>query len=834
MNPNDIQSIEVLKDASASAIYGSRGGNGVVIITTKKGTNHEGKNVELNVSTGIQQVSHRPQVMNTREYAQWFIDGRNNAWIQKDPVNNKATDPNDVRGSAYVIPEIMYHPDSLPDTDWGDLIFRNAPISSYELNFSNNNGKDHSLIGGSYVKQKGIVVETDYQKFNLHADFSSQVTKRLRLGGNIRASYYSTKKIEDGKYGPVELSLLVPPIYPVYNPDGTYGSPENTKLIQGDDPSPLEGAYSIDWVEKGYRTIGRLHAELEIIPGLTNTFSIGGVLRGYEENQYRPSYLSVDSDPAPNQANARYNSSKDLNWLIENMLNYQKDFGTKHSLHALLGFTSQKDNYESAYMYATNFPNDQIHTLNGGQVTDGNTVKSEHSLVSYLARVNYNYADKYLLTATIRTDGSSRFGQDNKWGTFPSASLGWRMSEENFMKSIHFINNQKVRVSYGITGNNNIPNYGAIGLLGTTYYVTGTGAGSLQNAVYPRTIPNPDLGWEKTGQFDVGMDLGMFANRVYLEVDYYNSITKDLLLNVPVPRITGYGSQYKNIGRVKNRGWEFLLSTRNLVGRFKWTSDLNISFNKNTVLALGPNNKPIYSSAPNANNSFITEVGQPISNIYGYVFDGVYTTEDQLKNHAHLSTDKLGDPVVRDVNNDGEINSDDRTILGNNQPDFIAGFNNKLNYKNFDLSVFLNATYGMEVLTLSSRFTKFYHGDRNARKEAVNRYRSPEQPGDGEYFIANASYKGLQGQPSSYWVQDASFVRIKNVSLGYNFNTALLRKLPVKSMRAYFSITNLYTFTSYWGFDPDVSTTGTGLSKGGDYSGYPLARTFLLGLNVNF
>ncbi len=835
LNPTDIESIEVLKDASASAIYGSRGGNGVVLITTKRGNESEGSRVELSINTGIQEVANRPEMMNSSEYAEWFIDGHNNAWIQADPVNNKITDPNSVRQeSYYIIPDEMNTPEVLPDTDWGSLIFRKALTQNYQLNVSNNSDKGYYNIGGSYVNQEGIVIETDFEKFNLHSNFVANVSDRVKVGLNLDGTFTKSNLIEEGKYGPVELSLVVPPVYPAYNPDGTYGSPVSSTWFKGDDPSPLEGAKEIDWKEQGYRTFGKLFAEFKILEGLKYNISVGGILSGRTEDQYRPSYIGRDSNPPPNQADARQWSSSSFNWLVENMLNYEKDFEGRHNLKALVGYTVQKNRDDNSYMYATNFPNDAIHTINAGQVTDGYTNISEHSLISYIARVNYSLFDKYLLTATVRADGSSRFGANNKWGTFPSASLGWRLSDEEFMKSINFVSQTKLRVSYGLTGNYNIPNYGSIGLLDNAYYVFGSGSGSLNGVVYPSTIPNPDLSWEKTKMFNIGLDAGLFENRIYFEIDYYNSITKDLLLDVPVPRITGFGSQLQNIGKVQNRGLEFTLTTRNLVGDFGWTTDFNISRNVNEVLALGPEDKPIFASAPNASNSFITEVGSPISNLYGYIFDGVYLTQNQIDTQPHLPSDVPGDPIIRDVNGDGEITSDDRAVLGNNQPDFILGLNNKFTYKNFDLSVLINGSYGAEVLRLSSRFTDFYHGDRNGNKEAVNRWRSPEQPGGGEYFRANRLYNGRQKEPSTYWVENGSFTRIRNVILGYTFNNSVLEKLKLGSARLYFSVTNLMTFTDYWGFDPEASTTGTDLSKGGDYSAYPLSRTYMFGVKVGF
>ena len=837
LNPNDIQSIEILKDASASAIYGSRGGNGVVLITTKNGKGRQGTNIELNIHTGIQQVANRPEMLDTYEYCQWFIDAHNNAWVQADPIKNKITDPSSVRGGNknYVIPDEFYHPESLPNTNWGDVIFRNAITQNYQLNVSNNNEKGYSLIGGSYVNQQGTVIGTDYQKFNLHSNFYSKVSDKISIGGNIDATYSFSNLVEDGKYGPVELSLVAMPIYPVYNEDGSYGNSFNSNIYNANaDPSPLETAIGYDWNEKQFRTFAKLYSEFKITPNLVYNISLGGVINNNREFKYRPSWMSTDSTPAPTQAygNARANYS--VNWLIENTMTYDKIIREIHHVNALLGYTVQKNDYEDSYIHAINYPNDVIHTLNAGQVTDGYTTISKHSLISYIARLNYSYKDKYFFTGTARRDGSSRFGINRKWGVFPSGSFGWRISEEEFMKKLSFISNLKLRLSYGHTGNYSIPNYGSIGLLDNGYYVFGDGNGATVNAVSPSTMSNPDLSWEKTQQFNLGMDLGLFKNRIYLEADYYHSTTKDLLLNVPVPRITGYGKQLQNIGKVRNRGLELMVSSRNTIHSFKWSTDFNISFNRNIVLALGPDNRPIYASAPNASNAFVTEVGKPMSNMYGYIFDGVYMTQEEIDNHAHLPSDVIGDPIIRDVNLDGIISSDDRTVIGNNQPDFIGGLTNNFSYKGFDLKILLTGLYGNEVFRLSSRFTKFYHGDRNSQTDVINRWRSPEQPGDGKIFRANTLYRGLQKEPSSYWIEDGSYLRIKEFNLGYNINSERLSGFGIKEARLFFTISNLYTFTNYWGFDPEVSTQGTGLTKGGDYSGYPVPRTFLLGFNINF
>ena len=830
ISPNDITSIQVLKDASATAIYGSRGGNGVVIVTTKTG--QIGKpQVAFNTYVGLQQVARQVDMMNSGEYVQWFIDGHNNAWVQE---GGNINDPNEARPSLnYQIPEEYRTPKNLPNTTWQDEIFRTAPMHSYQLSVSGGNENIRYMISGNYVKQQGIVLNTDYDRFNLRSNVSSQVTDHLEIGLNVDASTDKANLVENGKYGPVQLSLVVPPTFPVYNADGSFSSPLNSpySLHQGDDPNPVEIATQIDNTEKKYRTLGQVFGKYEFIDGLTFKVSLGGLLTESRAKYYRPSYVNRDSNKVPNQIEAESATTHQTNWLLENTLTYDKVFDGIHAVNAVIGYTQQRDSYEDNYLFATNFPYEGVRTLNNGQVTEGSSTESEYALVSYLARVNYAFADKYLFTGTIRADGSSRFGSENKWGVFPSFSLGWRVSEEDFISQSSIISDLKLRTSYGFTGNNAIPNYGSQGLLGVEQYALGS---RLVNAVYPSTLSNPNLGWEMTRQLDLGVELGLLANRIYIEADYYYRSTKDLLLSVPVPQITGYAVQLQNIGKVQNQGVEFSATTRNLVNSFKWSTNFNISVNRNKVLALGPDDNPIYASAPNVTNGFKTEVGQPVANFYGYVFDGVYTTEAEIEAHAHLPTDVPGDPIIRDVNGDGVLNADDRTIIGNNQPDFTYGLTNDFSYRNFDLRFQLTGSQGGEVFSMSSRFTKYFHGERNARADAVNRWRSPEQPGDGEYFRANRNYLGLQKEPSSYWIQDASFLRIRNVTLGYNLPSTILESSFIESSRFYFSVQNLYTFTDYFGFDPEVSTSGDGLTRGGDYTGYPTARTFTLGVNLGF
>jgi hypothetical protein len=398
------------------------------------------------------------------------------------------------------------------------------------------------------------------------------------------------------------------------------------------------------------------------------------------------------------------------------------------------------------------------------------------------------------------------------------------------MQNIKQISDLKIRAGYGITGNNRIGNYSAIGLLSTGYYPTGD---ALRNTVNPNTMQNSLLGWEKTREYNIGLELGLFNNRIRLETDFYDSQSMDLLLDVPVPRITGYATQMQNVGKVQNRGMEYTLSTKNLIDKFKWSTDFNISFNKNKVLEVGPDGRPIYGSAANASNAFITMPGYPIASFWGYVYEGVYMTQEELDGHPHLAADKIGDGKYKDVDDNKIMNSNDKAVLGNNQPIFIAGLNNSFSYKNFSFDFQFTSSYGAHTFSFWKRMCGIYHGDRNAIVEQVNRWRSPEEPGDGIHFRATRNPTGWQRDPSSAWVQDASYLRLRNVTFAYDIDKKIIQKIGISGLRLYCTGSNLYTWTKYVGYDPENSSE-SGLARGGDYIGYPSARTFIVGANITF
>jgi TonB-dependent starch-binding outer membrane protein SusC len=840
VNASDIESIQVLKDASSTAIYGSRGSNGVIIVTTKKGSLGT-PSVSYNTYFGVQQVAKKIDMMNSKEYLEFFKDGHNQAWLDRapmagDPVHtisdNTAMRQKYSNSSFYIIPDIFNDPKNFGDVNWQDQIFRNARMERHEMSVMGGVEKTRYSVSGSYTNQDGIEIKSDYKRYNLRSSLTSNISKKLEVGFNISGYYSDNNSLDDGKDSPLSYSIYLPPVYPVMNADGTYGSQvRNPEIWAGDVSSPLGIAENVTNYTNKNGIIASAYAEYNIFEGLKYKLSLNGSMDNRRFKFFRPSFVDTDGSRAPKTADARNETWLDKDWLIEHTLNYNKTVSEKHSFGILAGYTVQKSSGEYARVNAQNFPNDVVHTVNAGQVVGGSNTEYMNSLISYLGRVNYSYDNKYLLTANIRTDGSSKFGANNKWGTFPSLSVGWRIDRENFMKGIEQISDLKLRASWGLVGNNRIGNYDAIARTGTSYYVLNNG---LVNAVNPNSMPNPDLGWEKTRQWNLGFDLGILDDRIRLEGDFYNSRSVDLLLNVPVPTLTGYLTQLQNIGQIENKGMEFLLKTRNFIGDFKWSTDFNISFNKNKVLALGPDKRPIYAGAPNAGNTFITTIGKPVATFYGYLYDGVFKNQSELKASPHLANDFPGDPRYVDVNKDGVINADDKTYLGSNQPKYIFGMNNDFSCKRFDLNLQMTGSYGAKLFSFFNRMVGIYHGDRNGLDKLNNRWRSETDPGDGTILRANRDPKGLQKEPSSYWVQDGSYLRIRNVSLGYTFDNKLAQKFKMKSLRAYVTGQNLYTFTKYMGYDPETSSEGSGLSRGGDYLGYPSARTFILGLNVSF
>jgi TonB-linked SusC/RagA family outer membrane protein len=855
VNPQDIQSVEVLKDASSAAIYGSRGANGVIIVTTKLGK--PGKaTVNASYEYGLQDVNRPVELMDAQQFVQYYVDAHNNAWVASGP-GRSVSDPNSVRGRQYQIPvDFLTNPQQFgKGTDWQDVMFRTAPSHNAQLSVSGGTEKTQYLFSGGYLDQQAVLDQNYYKRLSVRSNIRHQVSDKVSIGLNLSfAGIYDRTDGTLGKSDVVSLGLQSDPIFPVYNENGNLGfkDPNSTwyRFAQYSDLQlwhPYSLTREIDKQNKSFNTLGTAFLEYNIINGLKFRTSASGNLYNTRYNSYRNKNQKYGYSSAL-EAEGSVNSSFMLNGLTENTLTYDKQFD-QHGLTVLLGYTVQKQRDEYSAQTSGAYPNDLVPTLNAGMPTSGTSTATEWAMLSYLARVNYNYRNRYFLTAAVRRDGSSRFGPSSRWGYFPSVSAGWLLSDESFMKDVSWISNLKLRASYGVAGNNQIPNYGPISLLGSQNYVHGN---DLANGLYITNIQNPDLRWEKTTQLNAGVDVGLFDDRLSLSAEFYRSTTKDLLLNVPIPDISGFATQLTNIGKMRNTGFELNLSSQNLRGQFSWSTDFNLSLNRNKVLQLGPGNAPIIYTDYVV--TVKTEVGQPISNFYGYIFDGVYNTPEQIAKTPHDPTTAPGDPIVRDVNGDGQITEADRTTLGNYQPDFVSGITNTFSYKGFSFSFMLQGSFGGEITNQLIRYNGIWNGGRNAYAEVANYWRSPENPGDGKHFKPTIEPKGLQEKFSSYWVEDATFVRIKNINLSYALPQKLMARTPIKSARVYVNAENVRLFSKYLNYDPEnttypatnYSTTGTsntgvassvmppGAMIGVDYGSYPVPRVITFGAKLEF
>lgn len=834
INPNDIESIEVLKDASSAAIYGSRGANGVVIITTKQGKAGKTK-VDASYEYGISNVNRRIEMMDAKEWMAFETAARNNTWATILKGN-----PNAVRGNNTKIPVEFSDPVWLErignGTDWQDVLLRTAYSHNVQLSVSGGNEKSQFMISGGYLNSEGVVDQNEYDRITLRSNMKHKINDKLNVGLNIGLTRSNDASFGTaGKSDAVSLSVQSVPIFPLYVETGSLGFKDpnsiwNTFVKYG---FQLWHPYSLtrEMTKKKITnvTTANTFAEWNILKGL----SFKTALSTNMEDSHYSSYWNEGQNWGYSgwvNATGNFITMQSFNWVWENTLNFNRTFETDHVVSGLLGYTAQEQRIDYSSMTSGSFPNDMVKTLNAGKVTSGTTSATEWSLLSYLARATYSYKDKYLAAATIRADGCSRFGANNRWGYFPSASLAWRMKEEEFMNNLTWLDNLKLRLSYGETGNNQIPNYGSVGLLGYSSYVSGA---NVVQGIYTNTFPDRGLKWEKTAQTNLGLDGSVFNQRLNLTLDVYYSRTRDLLLNVPIPALTGFQSTLTNIGELENKGIEFSFNSKNLVGAFTWTTDFNISANRNKVLKLGANNAPILLNVNDAISK--TEVGQPIGNYFGYIFDGVIMNQAELDSKAYpvWPGSEPGDPKVRDVNGDNKIDSNDRTIIGNYQPDFSWGMTNTFGYKGVELSVMLSGVQGAEIMNQHARFLKSFNGDRNAYKYVTNYWKSDTDPGNGKINKPRVTQNTVQSLSSSYWVEDGSFVRIKNIRLGYNLPSNVANKIKVNGMKLYVNMENVYVFSDYSNYDPEGSTYQAGVLVGFDYGAYPNPFVATAGITIN-
>nr|WP_068891308.1 TonB-dependent receptor [Pedobacter panaciterrae] len=813
ISPSDIEDIQILKDASATAIYGSRGANGVVLITTKRGK--AGKSVvEFESYYGTQRIKEKPDLMNANDY--------------KAIANAKAIEQGNP--PEYTAADLA----STTNTDWFSLATRNASVQSHNLNISGGNEDTRISISGNYFGQIGALKKTDFDRYSARFNIDHRVSKRFTTGANVSgARSFSQFKTYDGNIVPSNVLygiMFTSPAIAPYNADGTYGR-RNGK------DNPL--AWLLEPTNDRYnnRIAANIFGDLQIIDELTLHVSGGTEFSATKEGTYLPTTL-VSGEKVKGQASLNeFNTTRNL---AETYLTYKKVFNNIHSFTAVAGFSYQLDQYERHYTQVQKFTSDKFlyNRLDAGAERIGAiSLKEEEKRYSYFGRLNYSLKDKYLATFTFRNDVSSKFPSKYRLGYFPSGSLAWRISDEEFMKDNKVFSNLKLRAGYGVTGNDRVPNYTYL----ATYVPSGVSLGEgsdLYGALYASRLPNPKLTWESTYQFDAGLDMGFLKDRLSVTADYYRKRTKNLLLDIPVEQIYGFSTQLINGGEIQNQGIELSINSRNIeTDNMTWSTTLNIAYNKQKAIDL--NGRPyIISQTANPDGSVPAadfsklEVGRELSQLYGYVYDGVIKTGEV---YAAQPLSKPGDPKYKDLDGDGLITSNDRKILGNAYPHYVLGFNNSFTYKGFELGVFFQGAFGSDLYNMNRLLLETYTG-----KDALQRWtpqnENTDVPRNG-YFTSKYG-----GYINSRFVENASYVKLKNLSIGYNIPTSKIGFLKgISNAKIYFTAQDLFTITKYTGSDPEVSSNNNGsdptsanLRAGLDFNAYPAYRSFTLGLKLNF
>jgi TonB-dependent starch-binding outer membrane protein SusC len=804
INPNDIESIDILKDASATAIYGSRGANGVVIITTKKGKT-DANTITYDGSAGVQSLRKKIDLLDAREFATL----RNEALFDTNPS---------LGANQYLSQEQI---DALGEgTDWQDEAFQQAGIQNHQLSLNGGTSKVRYYVSGNYFNQGGIIRNTDFERLTGRVNLDIDATERLKVGTNLTLSKSNAHVAPTGI---VTALLLMPPTATVYDDNGKYTLRNPFENIFS---NPIASLNELVNESGTKRLLGTAFGEYTITDGLIFKISFGADVSDIRENRYVPSTIYEGSLVGGEAGVGFVNSSSVLN---ENTLNYNKEIG-KHSFNGVLGFTQQEDIRDVVRTGVRNFVSDHFEFDNlesGGTPLRPYSRKTTAGLLSYLGRINYTYDDRYLLTVGLRSDGSSRFGKNNKWGYFPSAAVSWKITNEKFFNAVPtFISDVKLRASYGATGNNGIDPYSSLATLNNVTYLIG---GSVVNGFAPSRIANPDLGWETSYQFDGGLDIGLLKNRITLTADVYRKETKDLLLNVELPYTSGYNTSLQNYGSVLNRGIEIGINTINLEGDIQWNTGFNFSLNRNEVLSLGGGISSYITG------DYIVKVGEPLGTFYATQTDGILQAGEESTKGVFTgsATPKAGDRLYKDISGDGKFTTAlDRTIVGNAQPDFIFGITNSFKWKGVDFSFLIQGSQGNKILNGNRQALELFNGQQNAAASALERYTINEPS-------TTMPRAKLDPAPvfSDRFIEDGSFIRLKTASLGYTLPSSVTKKFATSTARVYVIAQNLLTWTNYTGFDPEVTAgnnTNSTTQQGTDTGIYPVAKTISAGLTLTF
>lgn len=803
LNMADVERLDVLKDASATAIYGSRGANGVVMITTKRGTEGKGK-LAVSANYSFQNATNVPSLLNAAQYAE----------LSNDMMVNSGRNPN----LEWANPSELG-----AGTDWMDELLRTGVMQNYTVSYSGGNEKSHYYVSGGFLDQSGIVKSVNYRRFTFQSNSDAQVLKWLKFSNNITFSV-DTKK--SGSYN-IGDALKALPIYPVKNEDGSWSGPDGNSEWYGSTRNPIGPTELNKSQTDGYNFLANLTAELTFTKWLKFKSTFGYDAKFWFIDNFTPKY---NWKPTPTEETSRYKSdNKSFTYLWDNYFLFDHTFSEKHRVGLMAGMSAQWNTNDYLNAQKNVFMFDNVHEMDNGEemyAIGGN--ETEWALLSYMARVNYSYEDRYLLTATIRRDGSSRFGKKHRWGTFPSVSVAWRASQEKWFPKNDYINDLKVRAGYGVTGSQaSVGNYSYLASYNTSVYPFGISSGN-QTALVSSTLANPYIHWEEVAQTNIGFDASLFNSRVMFSFDAYLKETRDMLVKASIPITSGFEdttTTYTNAGKVRNQGIEMSLHTINLTGELGWETNLTATYNKNKIKDLN-SDVPYYINQ--INNSYVTMLAKdyPINVFYGYVTDGIFQNQSEVNTHAVQPGAEPGDIRFRDLNNDGVINDSDRTVIGNPNPSWLFSMNNSLSYKGFELSVFLQGIAGNKIYNANNIDNTGMAAAYNQTTDVLKRWQ-----GEG---TSNSMPRAVFGDPnqntrvSDRFVENGSYLRLKNITLSYTFPKQWLQKAQIENARLSLSCENVATITGYSGFDPEVGINGI------DQNRYPISRTFSLGLNFNF
>lgn len=803
INMADVDRLDVLKDASAAAIYGSRGANGVVMITTKRGKAGE-SHLSVSANVSVQNATNVPDLLDASEYAA----------LSNEMMINSGRTPN---------PEFA-NPETLGSgTDWMDELLRTGIMQNYTVSYSGGNDKSHYYVSGGFLDQSGIVESVKYRRFTFQANSDAQVTKWLKFSNNIT---FSADEKKQGSYS-ISDAMKALPVQPVKNEDGTWSGPEGNAEWYGSIRNPIGTTQVNSNKTNGYNFLANITGEIKFAKWLKFRSTFGYDAKFWFDDNFTPKYAWK---PTPVEESSRYKSTnKSFTYLWDNYFLFDYTIADAHEISFMGGMSAQWNDYDYYNAQKNVFQFDNVHEFDNGEKMYsilGNM--TEWALLSYMARLNYSYKNRYLLTATVRRDGSSKFGPKHRWGTFPSVSLAWRMSDEKWFPKTKFIDDIKIRAGYGVTGSQaSVGSYGYLAQYNTSVYPLGI-AGNTQTVLYSSTLANPYIHWEEVAQTNVGVDASFLGSRIVLSLDAYLKETRDMLVKASIPITSGFedtSTTYTNAGRVSNKGFEMSLHTVNLVSPLRWETTLTATYNRNKIKDLN-SDVPYYINQ--VNNSYVTMLaeGYPINVFYGYVTDGIFQNQQEVNDHAIQTGAEPGDIRFRDLNNDGVINDEDRTVLGNPNPTWLFSMNNTLTYKGFELSVYLQGVAGNKIFNANNIDNTGMSAAYNQTTDVLNRW-----TGEGtSNFIPRAVYGDPNGnnRVSDRFVENGSYLRLKNITLAYNFPGKWLDKIGVQALRLSLSCENVATITSYSGFDPEVDINGIDLSR------YPISRTFSFGLNLNF